>query len=148
MDNKTKFRYVEKCLYQYPQNVIRLCTLHNALDDLRGGMSVRGQGYEPISGGGDVGDPVGIRAARIADIEVEIRALEAITRPIGDVAKMLGADNVLPDSPKAGLRRILELYYFGGNTNSQVAQAMGMTDRNVYKMRCRLVEMMVACLGV
>ena len=148
MDGKTKFRYVERCLYKYPENCIRLNTLRNALEELRASTSARGQGYEPIMGGGGPGDPVAMRVARIADIEGEIAGLEAITAPIAQIHRELGSEYILADSPKYGMRKILDLCYFGGNSGAQVAQILNTSERNVYKMRCRLVDMVIRCLGL
>ena len=147
MDSKTIFRYAERCLYAYPENCIRLEALKKALEDLRESASVRGQSYEPMSHGG-VGDPVGTRAQRIADVEGEIKRLEAVTMPVALLKRDLTSDYVLPSSEKDEMGKIMTFYYFGANSNAEVASKLGMSEKSVYRARCRLVRKAIRCLGL
>lgn len=146
MSDKTNFRYAERCLYEYPENCIRLEALKKALEELRDSASVRGQSYEPVGRGG-AGDPVGNRAQRIADLESEVQRLEAVTMPISLLRRDLTKDYVLPNSEKDEMGRIMALCYFGANSNAAVAMKLGMSEKSVYRVRCRLVKKVIRCLG-
>lgn len=147
MGKRDVFRFAEKCLYEYPENHARLEALREALSDLRSSASVQGQGYEPIGHGGG-GDPVASRAQKIADLEREIFKLERVTSPIVRLHKNLNSEFVLANSLRGDLSKILNLCYFGGNNNAQVAEILSISERTVYKLRCRLVGMAIQCLGL
>jgi len=147
LEDKTKFRYAERCLYGYPENCIRLEVLKKTLDDLRSSASVHGQSYEPMAHGG-VGDPVATRAQRLADMETEITRLEAVTMPIALLKRDLTSAYVLPNSGKDEMGKILTLFYFGGNNNTEVAAKLGMSEKGVYRVRCSLVRLAIRCLGL
>lgn len=147
LDDKTNFRYAERCLYGYPENCIRLEAMKKALEELRASASVHGQNYEPMSHGG-AGDPVATRAQRLADMETEIQRLEAVTMPIALMKRDLTREYVLPNSTKDEMGKILTLCYFGGNSNTEVAAKLGMSEKGVYRVRCSLVRMAIRCLGL
>lgn len=147
MNDKTNFRYAERCLYGYPENCIRLEAMRKALEELRRSASVQGQSYEPVAHGG-VGDPVASRVQRIADLETEIQRLEAVTMPISLIKRDLTSEYVLPNSAKDDMGKILTLCYFGGNSNTEVAAVLGMSEKGVYRIRCSLVRMAIRCLGL
>lgn len=147
MTDKTNFRYAERCMYAYPENCIRLEALKKVLEELRSSASVHGQSYEPMRHGG-AGDPVGTRVQRIADVESEIQNLEAVTMPISLLRRDLSSPYVLPNSVKDEMCKILTLCYFGANGNADVALKLGMSEKGVYRARCRLVRKVIKCLGL
>ena len=147
MGERSVFKFAEKCLYAYPENCIRLEALKKALEDLRQSTSAQAQGYEPVGRGG-IGDPVAARAQRLADIETEIQRLEAVTMPIALLKRDLTNAYILPNSAKDDMGKILILCYFGGNSNSNVAEKLGMSEKGVYRIRCRLVRTAIRCLGL
>ena len=147
MEPRQAFRYAERCLYGYPESCVRLESLKKVLEELQGGGSVRGQSYEARAGGG-VSDPVAVRAQRVLDTENEIRRLEAETMPIALIKRDLTSSYVLPNSSKDMMGKVLMLFYFGRNRNTEVAAALGMSERNVYRIRCALVRSVIRGLGL
>lgn len=97
---------------------------------------------------GGVGDPVATRVQRLADMETEITRLEAVTMPIALLKRDLTSAYVLPNSNKDEMGKILTLFYFGGNNNTEVAAKLGMSEKGVYRVRCSLVRLAIRCLGL
>ena len=70
--------YVERCLYEYPQNVSTIVTSRVDIETLR---SVRGHSYDAHILNG-ISDPVADVTARILSLEKKIMKLRKRTRPV------------------------------------------------------------------
>ena len=68
---ESPFRFAERCLYNYQQNLSKIETLRERLESSRGSV-VKAQSYEPVFPGGDVSRPVEERAVKICDLEGQI----------------------------------------------------------------------------
>ena len=78
MSEQNKYRYAEKCLYEYKRNLAGLKVLREDLRVLQAGTDVHAQSYQLTFGfSGTVSDPVHARLVTIEGIEERIRKLAA-----------------------------------------------------------------------
>ena len=143
-------RLAEKCLYSYNENLARLDVLRKDLKVLRVTSSVQAQRYDAVSAHGNGGhsDPVMARMLRIEGMERLISWLERRTLPIQRMVADLEGPDVLPNSPKADLLKVLRLLYFGNNLLSQVADEMKVSRQFVHNKREELRKMAISYLGI
>lgn len=142
-------RLAEKCLYSYNENLARLDVLRQDLKVLRATSSVQAQRYDAVSRSrGSHSDPVMARMLHIEELERVIVWLERRTLPIQRLVADLEGPDVLQNSPKSDLLRVLRLLYFGKNLPSQVAQEMRVSRHFVYDRRNELRKMAVSYLGI
>ena len=146
-DNDFRFRFAERCLYDYKTNVARLEVLQADLKVLDAASSVNGQNYDGLPCLGYLRDAVSARLERIENLEEDIRYLERRTEPIRRLYDDLGAGYVLEGSPKTILRGILELFYLGENTWQATAEELGLGRTSFFEKRKELVELTIRYLG-
>lgn len=146
-DNDFRFRFAERCLYDYKTNVARLEVLRADLKVLDAASSVNGQNYDGLPCLGYLRDAVSARLERIENLEEDIRYLERKTEPIRRLYDDLRAGYVLEGSPKTTLRRILELFYLGENTWQATAEELGLSRMSFFRRRNELVELSLRYLG-
>lgn len=149
--NKTDFpfRYAERCLYEYKANASRLKILREKLAELDASMSVHGQNYEPLAGGGEGNSsPVAIRALKITSLEDEIATLEIRTTPITNLINDLSGEEVLSSSRNAELMQIMKLFYFGQNPAEAVANKLRISRAKFYRRREQTVKLAIKYLGI
>ncbi len=140
------FRFAERCLYDYQENVARLELLRG---DLRRLSSISVTNYE-VEGAPSIGahsDPVWAYVQRVSDLEEEITSLARRTEPIMRLVADLEASYVLQGSPKADMLKVLKTVYFGKNTKDQAADALGMARKTLYRIRNELVALAIRYLG-
>ena len=77
------FRFAERCLYEYLENVARLEVLRTDLKVLDAVSSVKVQTYDGVPGSGSPSDAVSARLERIERVEQDILYWERRTKPIG-----------------------------------------------------------------
>jgi hypothetical protein len=142
------FRFAERCLYDYLENVARLEVLHTELKTLDAMSSARGQTYDGVPGSGSPSDAVSARLERIERVEQDILHWERRTKPIGRLLNDLESPDVLEDSPKVELLKILRLRYFGLNTWRRVQDAVGLGESTFARRRRELVDMAGRYLAV
>ena len=86
MNKSDKFRFAEKCLYEYKRNLACLEVLRDDLRVAQAGLDVRAQNYQyTFNLGGEVSDPVSARLIKIEQLEERISKLERLTKPITTV---------------------------------------------------------------
>lgn len=141
------FRFAERCLYDYLENVARLEVLRADLKVLDAASSVKGQTYDALPCLGHLQDAVSARLERIENLEEDIRYLERRTEPIRRLYDDLRAGYVLEGSPKTILRGILELFYLGENTWQATAEELGLGRTSFFEKRKELVELTIRYLG-
>ena len=146
-DNDFRFRFAERCLYDYKTNVARLEVLRADLRTLDALSSAKGQAYDALPCPGHLRDAVSARLERIENLEEDIRYLERRTEPIRRLYDDLGAGYVLEGSPKTILRGILELFYLGENTWQATAEELGLGRTSFFEKRKELVELTIRYLG-
>ena len=146
---KDKFRYAEKCLYEYKRNIAGLKVLRDDLRVAQNGIDVRAQNYQyTFNFTGEVSDPVHKRLARIEQIETRIKILERWTTPIKQLIEDLTAPEVQKYSENKILSEILRLMYFGKNPSEAVMEELKIARRTFYKYRRELVNMAVSYLAL
>jgi len=142
------FRFAERCLYDYLENVARLEALRTDLKVLDAISSVKVQNYDGTPGSGYPSDSVSGRLQRIERVEEDILYLERRTLPIRRLYDDLRAGYVLEGSPKTTLRRILELFYLGENTWQATAEELGLSRASFFRKKEELVRLSIRYLGL
>ena len=144
-----KYRYAEKCLYEYKRNLAGLKVLREDLRVLQAGTDVHAQNYQLTFGfSGTVSDPVHARLVKIEKLEERIKWLERVTKPIELLIGDLTAPEVLEYSNSKGLMEILRLVYFGQNPADAVIEELKITRRTFYRQRRELVNMTISYLAL
>lgn len=141
------FRFAERCLYDYLENVARLEALRAELRALDSLSSAGSPKYDGMPTTGYPRDAVSARLERIEIVEQDILGLERRTLPIRRLYDDLREDYVLADSPKMILRGILELFYLGENTWQATAHELGLGKTSFFKNRRELVKLAIRYLG-
>ena len=149
MRERDKFRYAERCLYDYKRNVAGLKVLREDLRVMRSGLDVQAQNYQyKLEFTGTVSDPVEARLLKIETIEERIRQLERYTLPIGQLIEDITAPEVLEYSENKSLMGILRLLYFGKNPPDAVMEELKLGRRTFYRQRRELVNMTASYLAL
>lgn len=149
MRERDKFRYAERCLYDYKRNVAGLKVLREDLRVMRSGLDVQAQNYQyKLEFTGTVSDPVQARLLKIETIEERIRQLERYTLPIGQLIEDITAPEVLEYSENKSLMGILRLLYFGKNPPDAVMEELKLGRRTFYRQRRELVNMTASYLAL
>ena len=146
-ESDSRFRFAERCLYDYKANTARIEVLRADLKVLDAASSVKVQNYYGIPGSGTPSDSVSRRLQCIEKVEEDILYLERRTLPIRRLYDDLREDYVLADSPKMILRGILDLFYFGENTWQATAHELGLGKTSFFKNRRELVKLAIRYLG-
>lgn len=148
MNVEEYYRYAEKCLYDYPKNLACLEVLREDLRVEKAGIDVHAQNYQyTLDFTGDPSDPVHERMVRIETIEEKIRILERFTQPITRLIQDLTASYIREGSAKAEMYSLMEMYYFGQNSITEVMSELHMSRRNMYYRRQELVKMAMGYMG-
>ena len=147
-DNDFRFRFAERCLYDYKTNVAQLEVLRADLKVLDAASSVNGQTYDALPCLGYLRDAVSARLERIENLEEDIQYLERRTGPIRRLYDDLRAGYVLEGSPKTILRGILELFYLGENTWQATAEELGLSRASFFRKKEELVRLGIRYLGL
>ena len=149
MSEQNKYRYAEKCLYEYKRNLAGLKVLREDLRVLQAGTDVHAQNYQLTFGfSGTVSDPVHARLVKMEKLEERIKWLERVTKPIELLIGDLTAPEVLEYSNSKGLMEILRLVYFGQNPADAVIEELKITRRTFYRQRRELVNMTISYLAL
>ena len=141
------FRFAERCLYDYLENVARLEALRVELRALDAISSVRVQTYDGIPGNGEPHDAVSVRLEKIEKVEQNILSLERRTRPVEMLLADLSSPYVLEPARKEMLE-ILRLRYLYGNTWGRVMDELRIPQTTFARRRRDLVDMAGRYLGV
>ena len=148
MKQKEKFRYVEKCLYEYKRNIVALGVLHEDLRVEQAGTDVHAQNYQfTFSFGGEPSNPVQARLIKIESIESRIQQLERVTKPITKLINDLDAPENLEGSNNKIIFEILKLMYFGKNTSDAIIDELHISRRSFLRLRQDLVYMAMGYLA-
>ena len=146
-DNDFRFRFAERCLYDYKTNVARLEVLRADLRTLDAMSSTKGQTYDGLPCSRYPQDAVSARLERIERVEEDILHLERRTLPVRRLYDDLRESYVLEGSPKTILRGILELFYLGENTWQATASELGLSRMSFFRRRNELVALSLRYLG-
>ena len=143
-----KFRYAEKCLYEYKRNLACLNVLYDDLKVEKAGLDVKAQNYSALPGNENVSDPVSSRVQRIEQLEERIRYLERLTKPITTLIADLNSPDVLNGSYKANLMEVLRLFYFGQNIIDVIIEKLNITERTLRRWRREIVYITICYLAL
>lgn len=145
-ENDFYFRFAERCLYDYLENVARLEALRVELRALDALSSVRGLAYDGAPGGGEPYDAVSARLEKIERVEQNILFLERRTRPVEMLLADLSSSYVLEPARKEMLE-ILRLRYLHANTWGRVMESLQIGKTTFLRRRRELVDMAVRYLA-
>lgn len=145
-DNDFRFRFAERCLYDYLENVARLEALRVELRALDAISSVRVQTYDGIPGNGEPHDAVSVRLEKIEKVEQNILSLERRTRPVEMLLADLSSPYVL-ESARKEMLEILRLRYLHANTWERVMDSLQIGKTTFLRRRRELVDMAVRYLA-
>ena len=149
LKQKDKFRYAEKCLYEYKQNVACLEILREDLKKEQSGLDVHAQNYDSVPQNiSTPSNPVQARVLKIEHIEDRIKKLERWVTPITLMIKNLNSAEVLEGSNNEILMKILKLMYFGQNQPDVVIGELKIARRTFYYHRQRLVNSAICYLAL
>ena len=149
MKEKDKFRYAEKCLYDYKRNMACLKVLKDDLRVEEAGTDVHAQNYQYTFGfTGEPSNPVEARQIKIESIQKRIKVLERYTEPITELIKDLTSPNVLNGSNNAAMMDVLRLLYFGGNTPDAIIEELNIARRTFFRLRRSLVCIAIMYLAL
>ena len=140
------FRFAERCLYDYLENVARLEALRVELRALDALSSVRGLAYDGAPGSGEPYDAVSARLEKIERVEQNILFLERRTRPVEMLLADLSSPYVLEPARKEMLE-ILRLRYLHANTWERVMSILKIGKATFLRRRRELVDMAVRYLA-
>ena len=139
MKEKNKFRYAEKCLYDYKRNLAGLEILREELRVVKA-SDVHAQNYQFVFGfGGQPSNPEETKLMKIESIEHKIQSLERITIPITKMISDLNAPENLRGSNHEILLNVLKLMYFGSNTPNVIMEELKISDRTFSRKRREIV---------
>lgn len=149
MKENHKFRYAEKCLYEYKKNLARLNVLSEDLRVLKCSSDVKAQSYNLIfSSNGRPSDPVFNYVVKIESIEEEIGKIRRVTDPISRMIKDFSAPEVLENSYQHRLFEIMRYVYFGNNSWRDVAQELHIGKSLFFHCKKELVKCAIDYLGL
>ena len=149
MKEKDKFRYAEKCLYDYKRNQACLEVLREDLRVAQISPDVHAQNYQYTFGfNGEPSNPVQARLIKIEALEERIKQLERITKPLTLLIENLNAPEVLDGSENKMLYEILRLMYLGKNIPDAIIEELKIARRTFFNRRRELVNLAVSYLGL
>ena len=148
MKQKDKFRYAEKCLYEYKRNLAALNVLKEDLHVIEIGTDVHAQNYQlSLNFTGTPSNPVQARLLKIETIKERIQQLERFTTPITSLINDLDIPENLNGSENQLLLEILKLLYFGKNTIDAVLEELRIAKRTFTRKRRKLIFMVIDYLA-
>ena len=149
MKERDKFRYAEKCLYEYKRNIACLNVLREDLRVEEAGTDVHAQNYQyTFNFTGEPSNPVEARQLKIERLRERIQLLERYTKPITELINDLTSPEVLNGSNNAALMEILKLLYFGSNTPDAVIEELKISRRTFFTRRRQLVYVAIGYLAL
>ena len=131
--------YVERCLYDYKENLALIDTLKSEIEDL---ISVRAQNYESNTGGGQ-SNPVEAVMLKKMSLERKLSRMERMTRAI----KRLDEDLCGSDIRIQQMSRILKLKYFRGESIDYVLRSMAISPSTYWRRNSELLRKARKYLG-
>ena len=144
-----KFKFAEKCLYEYKRNIACLGVLKEDLRVAEADTDVRAQNYQyTFSTGGEVSDPVSARLMKIEMLKERIKYLERYTGPITTLMNDLNTSDALNGSRNQDLMQVLRLMYFGGNTPDVIMNELKIARTSFFRLRRELVYVVICYLGL
>ena len=149
MKQKDKFRYAEKCLYEYKRNLACLEVLREDLRVERAGSDVHAQNYQlTFNFTGEPSNPVQARLMKIETLEERIRKLERWTKPITLLMNDLTSPESLDTSHNKELYEVMKLMYFGKNPPDAIIEELRIARRTFYNRRRELVYTAISYLAL
>ena len=137
-----QFRRTEKILHNYRLNCARLEHLRIEIEELCRAGDVRVQDYSGrMSAGISNANPVDTYVQKILTLEHRISVLERYTAPIVRLYEDLRNS---ADTMSRKYLRILEYFYFGGQTVSRILELTRWSKSTFYSRRLSLVGLAVS----
>ena len=149
MKEKDRFRYAEKCLYDYKRNMACLKVLRDDLRVAESSTDVHVQNYQYSFGfNGEPSNPVEARQVKIEKLHERIQMLERYTKPITGMIEDLTTPDSLNGSNNEAMMEILRLMYFGGNLPDSIIDELKISRRTFFSRRRTLVYIAISYLAL
>ena len=149
MKEKDRFRYAEKCLYDYKRNMACLKVLRDDLRVAESSTDVHVQNYQYSFGfNGEPSNPVEARQMKIEKLHERIQMLERYTKPITGMIEDLTTPDSLNGSNNEAMMEILRLMYFGGNLPDSIIDELKISRRTFFSRRRTLVYIAISYLAL
>lgn len=149
MRHNDKFKFAEKCLYEYKRNLACLGVLKEDLRVAEADIDVKAQNYQfQFTTGGEVSNPVQARLIKIESLEERIQYLERYTGPITLMMKDLNTPEALNGSRNSDLLLLLRLMYFGGNSPDAIMAELNIARTSFFRLRRELVCVAICYLAL
>ena len=124
--------YVERCLYDYLDNVVKLYIMQLEMSCL---MSVQGQSYNVHSGNG-TSNSVFEFASRLMSLERKINQIEKRIKAV----RRLRAELIGSDARIQQMLSILRLRYFNHMHHSEVMRVMAVSRNTYWRRHSELLQ--------
>lgn len=131
--------YVERCLYEYRENLALIEALKSEIDNL---CSVRAQNYDS-QGSGGLSNPVEAVAMKKLYLERRLGHTERVTRAV----KRLDEDLCGSDMRVQQMSKILNLKYFCGESIDYVLRYMAISPSTYWRRNGELLRKARKYLG-
>ena len=137
------FRYIEKCLYEYPTKLIKLAGLVEELNIIRASGDVSGQRYDITGGwaGSGYADPVASYFAKIEQAEQRINKLAQQLNQITALYDGLKNSQTLDAVTSADYLLLLQRFYFGALPVNTFLQESDWGRSKFYSRRSGLIRL-------
>lgn len=128
---------VERHLREYKANKAAVASYPELRESILYGAPARPEGPAPE---GSVGDPSGVKAVKLAELDRRIRQKAVIVAAIDDVLQSLSDEDL----------RLIELRYFSGFwfTTARMARELNMGRTAYYRRLNRLLRLFALRLGL
>lgn len=135
------FRRVEKCLYEYPTNLIRLASLVEELNLLRVSGDIHGQSYNTSGAASGCADPVANYFAQIENVEQRINKLAQQLNQITLLHDTLKDSQTLDAVTSADYKNLLQRFYFAGVPLENFLNDSSWSRSKFYRRRLGLIQL-------
>ena len=131
MTKDKTYRFIERCLYNYPSNVNRQTNLKARLKTL---MSVRGHNYEAHTANG-TSDPVNETVNKRLETERKIKHLDSYIQPVKKLYECLKRDRRKTNQ----MLSILKLKYFRQDKAHEIQKKLHISSSTYWRRTRELV---------
>ena len=135
------FRRIEKCLYEYPTNLIKLAGLVEELNLIRAVGDVHGQGYNTTGAASGCADPVANYFALIENAEQRVNKLAQQLNQITLLHDTLKDSQTLDAVTCDDYKNLLQRFYFGGVPLENFLSDSGWSRSKFYRRRLGLIQL-------
>lgn len=133
-----EFRYIEKCLFNYPLNMAQLKILQADLTVLKASYDFQSRSYlTNKTSSTPPSSPVEKHLEKIQVCENKIKKLECMTEGVTIFINELRARKNFQRNRE--YKKLLDLFYFGGASLAEIAKNLKMSRATIFRRRREIV---------